>query len=342
MCYSAMIQADYDKFCRHHGAIMSLEDFAENVWAAPDREKKRKPRRRMPKAVEDWFLRPQRDGLGQEIGAAIRDARAEEAAQLASDLAAQLERKATNEAKLAKKPTKTAAEEVRKATDKISMFERRIADAERVQLLARDYRWFPNQWWVPVLVMEGEQLMLKPMRYQLRQPGLSASADWIEGKTLANGKKEPRRLSGTYNARRDNLTRFWKKQFGHKHGVVLIDSFFENVSRHKAEGRELAPGERDVGVEIQFTPEPREPMLIACIWDHWEGAEEDPFDSFAFITDDPPPEVAAAGHDRIPIRLQMENMMAWLTPEGRTIDELQAILDNRPEAFYTHTIPKAA
>jgi putative SOS response-associated peptidase YedK len=342
VCYSAMIQADYDKFCRHHGAIMSLEDFAMNVWAAPDQERKRKTRRRMPKAMEDWFLRPQREGLGTAIGEAIRDARAEEAAQLASDLAAQLQRKATNEAKLATKPTKTAAEEVRKATDKIAMFERRIADAERVQLLPRDFRWFPNQWWVPVLIMEGDQLVVKPMRYQLRKPGLPASADWIEGKTLANGKKEPRRLSGTYNARRDNLTRYWKSQFGHKHGVVLIDSFFENVSRHKAEGRELEPGERDVGVEIQFTPEPREPMLIACIWDHWEGAEEDPFDSFAFITDDPPPEVAAAGHDRIPIRLKMDNMMAWLTPAAFTVDELQAILDNRPEAFYAHSIPKAA
>jgi putative SOS response-associated peptidase YedK len=341
MCYSAMIQADYDKFCRHHGAIMSLEDFAANVWAAPDQERKRKTRRRMPKAVEDWFLRPQREGLGTAIGEAIREERASEQAELASDLAGQRERKALNEAKLERKATKTAANEVRIATDKIAMLERRIADAERVQLLPRDFRFFP-QWWLPVLVMEGDQLVLKPMRYQLRKPGLPASADWIEGKTLANGKKTPRRLSGTYNARRDNLTRWWQDQFGHKHGVVLIDSFFENVSRHKAEGRDLAPGEPDVGVEIQFTPEPREPMLIACIWDHWEGADEDPFDSFAFITDEPPAEVAAAGHDRIPIRLQMDNMMAWLTPEGRSAQELQAILDNRPAAYYGHVIPKAA
>jgi putative SOS response-associated peptidase YedK len=336
-----MIQADFDKFCRHHGAIMSLEDFAMNVWAEPDRKKKRKDRRRMPKAIEDWFLRPQRDGIGQAIGEAIREGRATEQAELAGDLAAQLERKALNEDKLTKKATKTAANEVRIAIDKIAMFERRIADAERVQLLPRDYRFFP-QWWVPVMVLEEDRLVVKPMRYQLRQPGQPPSADWIKGKTLANGKKTPRRLSGTYNARRDNLTRYWKRQFGHKHGVLVIDSFFENVSLHKAQGRELEPGERDIGVEIQFTPEPREPMLIACLWDRWEGAGEDPFDSFAFITDDPPAEVAAAGHDRIPIRLQMDNLMPWLTPKGRAVDELQALLDNRPEAFYAHTIPKAA
>lgn len=341
MCYSAMIQADYDKFCRHHGAIMSLEDFAMNVWAEPDRSRKRTTRRRMPKAMEDWFLRPQRDGLGQEIGQAIREERAEEVAQWAKDLAAQQERKAINEAKLATKPTKTAAEEVRKAGNKIVQIQRWIADAERVQLRGRDFRFFP-QWWVPVLVMEEGQLTLKPMRYQLRKAGLPASSDWIEGKAQAGGKRTARRLSGTYNARRDNLTRYWKQQFGHKHGVVLIGSFFENVSRHKAEGRELAPGEPDVGVEIEFTPQPQEPMLIACIWDHWEGAEEDAFYSFAFITDDPPAEVAAAGHDRIPIRLQMNNLLAWLTPDGRPEQELQAILDSRPEAFYAHQIADAA
>lgn len=341
MCYSAMIQADYDKFCRQNGAIMSFDDFALNVWNGPNRDKKREQRRKMPKAIEDWFLRPQADGLGLEIGKAIREERAAEVAAWATDLAAQQERKALNEAKLATKPTKTAAEEVRKANKKIGQIERWMADAERVQQLPRDFRFFP-QWWVPVLVMEGGRLVLKPMRYQLRKPGLPASSDWIEGRTLANGRKTPRRLSGTYNARRDNLERYWKDQFGHKHGVVVIDSFFENVSRHKAEGRELAPGEPDVGVEVKFTPEPREPMVIACIWDHWEGPDEDPFDSFAFVTDDPPPEVAAAGHDRIPIRLPLSRMLPWLAAENYTREQLQAMLDERPEAFYGHVIEREA
>lgn len=342
MCYSAMIQADYDAFCRLHGATISLEDFALNIWAEPDRKRKRKDRRRMPKAIEDWFLRPQRTDAGAVIGEAIREARADQVAEWQVLLDAQRERLATNQAKLAKKATKTATEHVRIAGDKIAMYERWIADAARVARVPRDNRFFPHEWWVPIMVMEDNKLVVKPMRYQLRKPGLPPSSDWIEAKTLADGTKIPRRLSGTYNARRDNLTRWWKDQFGSRHGVLLIDSFFESVSRHKAEGRELADGERDVSVEIQFTPEPREPMLIACLWDRWEGPEEDAFLSCAFITDDPPPEVAAAGHDRIPIRLQMENLIPWLTPEGRSIEELQAILDNRPQAFYAHTIPAAA
>lgn len=62
MCYSAMIQADYDKYVRHYGATMSLEEFALNVWAAPDRAKKK----RRPKAVDDWF-RDLSDPKAQEI-----------------------------------------------------------------------------------------------------------------------------------------------------------------------------------------------------------------------------------------------------------------------------------
>lgn len=51
MCYSAIIQADYDKYVRRYGATMSLEDFATNVWAAPDRAKKK----RRPKTAETGF-----------------------------------------------------------------------------------------------------------------------------------------------------------------------------------------------------------------------------------------------------------------------------------------------
>lgn len=46
-----------------------------------------------------------------------------------------------------------------------------------------------------------------------------------------------------YNARRDNLTGFWKNVYAHTHAIVVADGFLEHVDRHKLEGRELAPGE---------------------------------------------------------------------------------------------------
>ena len=54
------------------------------------------------------------------------------------------------------------------------------------------------------------------------------------------------------------------------------------------------------------------------------------------------PEVAAAGHDRTIIQIKPEYIDAWLTPEGRSVEELRAILDDRPQAYYEHQVSKAA
>ena len=56
-------------------------------------------------------------------------------------------------------------------------------------------------------------------------------------------------------------------------------------------------------------------MLIACLYSVWRTrANGSELLSFAAITDDPPPEVAATGHDRMIINLKPENVDAWLTP----------------------------
>jgi hypothetical protein len=49
-----------------------------------------------------------------------------------------------------------------------------------------------------------------------------------------------------------------------------------------------------------------------------------------------PPEIAAAGHDRVPINLTWDAALHWLTPEGRSDAELQALLDERQRPFYEH------
>ncbi len=50
--------------------------------------------------------------------------------------------------------------------------------------------------------------------------------------------------------------------------------------------------------------------------------------SFALTTDEPPPEVQAAGHDRCVIPIKRENIDAWLQPNGDKAT-MQAILDDR-------------
>jgi len=76
-------------------------------------------------------------------------------------------------------------------------------------------------------------------------------------------------------------------------------------------------------------------MLIACLWSHWKLGEEELL-SFAAITDEPPAEVAAAGHDRCIIPIRAENVDAWLNPDPKNLAKPYAILDERWRPYYEH------
>jgi putative SOS response-associated peptidase YedK len=132
------------------------------------------------------------------------------------------------------------------------------------------------------------------------------------------------------------LEKFWGDQFGHHHALMVVESFYENVQLHALEHRELNAGEEARNVVLQFTPEPRQPLLIACLWSHWKDPKEPEVRGFAAITDEPPPDVAAAGHDRCIINLKPEHVDVWLTPEGRSTEELQAILSDRAIPVIQH------
>ena len=93
----------------------------------------------------------------------------------------------------------------------------------------RDSRIFPGHY-APVMVIENGERVVKPMRYQCRIAGKPANYD----------VKYP----GTYNARRDNLEGFWRPCFGYTHGVMLVDVFYENVSKAKFEGTLSEPHEK--------------------------------------------------------------------------------------------------
>lgn len=73
-----------------------------------------------------------------------------------------------------------------------------------------------------------------------------------------------------------------------------------------------------------------------CLWSRWTGPGEALL-SFAAITDAPPPEVAAAGHDRCIIPIKPEYVDAWLNPDG-DLKTLYAILDDRDRPYYEHRL----
>jgi putative SOS response-associated peptidase YedK len=174
------------------------------------------------------------------------------------------------------------------------------------------------------MVVEDGQRVVKPMRYQCRIAGKPASYDV--------------KYLGTYNARRDNLEGFWKPLFGYSHGILVVSEFYENVKRAKMEGCVLAEGDQDENVVLEFKPNPPHGMLVACLWSRWSAPGEPDLLSFAAITDEPPPEVAAAGHDRCIIPIQPENIDAWLNPDSGDLAALFAILDDRDRPYYEHRL----
>jgi putative SOS response-associated peptidase YedK len=257
----------------------------------------------------------------RRIKGAIDVHRSRMATKIEKDLFSQKTRLVNAERSLKDKETKKAREDVRIATSKIATLTTKLTDLRRTEATSEDDRIFPMVY-AGVIIKKGSENVLTPMRYYCRPAGAPAFYD----------KKFP----GLYNARRDNLEKFWSDQFGHHHAVMVVESFYENVKLHASERRKLHEGEEEQNVVLQFTPNPPQTMLIACLWSHWTDPKEPDLRGFAAITDEPPPNVAAAGHDRCIINLRPEHVEAWLTPENRSPQELQSILSDRAVSTYQH------
>ena len=299
------------------GADVSMKDFVRLYW---DRAQGAKIK--IPKAMDAAFAQPQTDEERQ-IKQLIDRFNAEQTTQLEQELFKQRKRLADAERTLLTKTTKAASESKRIATDKIEWALGKLSDLRRAELNDEDSRIFPG-WYAPVMIQENGRRVIKPMRYQCR----------VAGAPAFNDAKFP----GTYNARRDNLEGFWRKQFGVTHGLIVANAFFENVSKHKAEGRDLVPGEQEENVVLEFRPKPTQDMLVACLWSQWTGGGEPDLLSFAAITDEPPAEIAAAGHDRCIIPIKPEHLDAWLNPDRSNLNALYAILDDRERPYYEHRL----
>lgn len=317
MCYSAQIWADYRRYVRTFGAHMDIAEFARLYFLQAEGSGAK-----TPKALDDAFLDPQTDGE-REIRQFIDRTRAAQKTKLEQDLFKQRTRLTEAERKLESKVTKAATESRRIATDKIEAALRRLEDIKRTESKPRDSRIFPG-YYAPVLVLEKGEYVVRPMRYQCRIAGTPASFD----------VKYP----GTYNARITSLEGFWKPCFGHTHGVMLVEVFYENVKKAKMEGTLLETHDRDENVVLEFRPANRQLMHVACLWSRWTKPGEPDLLSFAAITDEPPPEIEAAGHDRCIIPIKPGNIEAWLNPGASSLEAMYAILDDRDRPYYEHRL----
>lgn len=320
MCYSAQIVASYKSYVRRFGAELSIHDFVE-LYSKRDQFGRIV---RFSKAMDvDFLEQPDSDGE-RSIAALIAKFRAEQIPLLEQEVFKQRRRVVDAQRTLdAGKITKKAQEDVRIGSNKVAQAIDWLEDLKRTSIEPGDSRIYPR-WYAPVLYVENRRRRVAPMRYLLRPEHMPASFDNTH--------------SGSYNARRDNLRKFWRNQYEATRGIILVDTFFEHVYLHNAEGRELRDGELPKDVVIQFAPDPPQRMTAACIWSHWQRSGEESLMSFALLTDEPPPEVAAAGHDRCIIPLRDRHLDAWLDPANHDLDALDAILDDREPMTYRHRL----
>jgi putative SOS response-associated peptidase YedK len=309
MCYSAQIQAAYLRYLRETGAEMDIDQFVEIFGARVSDSSIR-----IPRAVERWFDEPKTDGE-RRIKAFIDQYAQAETTKLEREVFAQKKRLADAERVLASKTTKAATESRRIAADKIDKALTRLERLKATKPHPAEARIFPLHY-APIVMQAGDKRLMRLARYHCRKADEPAFID--------------RKLPGLYNARRDSLGKYWKALFGANHAVMLVDSFFENVDK---DGRNQV---------LHFIPRPAGTMLIACLYSEWRDPKGGaPLLSFAAITDDPPAEVAAAGHDRMIINLKPEHLDAWLSPQGRSLDELHAVLADRQTPYYEHEVMAA-
>lgn len=321
MCYSAQIWADYRKYERFGGTLDIKGYTALAGWT----RKKGTWMKTVPKAMRHSMLDV--GSLAPELLDLAAAAEREGVAVLTADIDAQSARLAEANAKLASpKPTRKAANDARVARNKIAAARTKLNDIALPAPSDGIDRIWPGHF-APVLIRDPEtgERLIAPMRYRCRLPGWTA-ADEIE-------------KPGTYNARRDKLSTVWRKVFGVRHGLIAASRFYESVKLHHLQHRPLVPGEREQNVELVFTPETGEDLLIACLYTYTEAnGEEPPFYSFAAITHEPPPEVEAAGHDRCIVTIREEDIDAWLDPASTGREALLAILDRADRPYYEHEI----
>lgn len=142
--------------------VIILPEYVREYWDQMGDEWVRK----MPSAFRAWFRDPG-DAAKAEIAELIEGWTVRQIPDWEAELAKQVERLAVNEAKLQRKVTKTAQEEVRKATDKIAAATATLQMLAKPNTAAETARIFPQSI-SPIIVWENGRRVVKMMRFQCR------------------------------------------------------------------------------------------------------------------------------------------------------------------------------
>jgi len=146
----------------------------------------------------------------------------------------------------------------------------------------------------------------------------------------------------------------YKKLGRRYHATVDFDEFVNLYLYHPTASRPLTPRALDLSFSASDGGAAAVIAKAVQQWDELESrqleelvfsqrtrlvnAERGRLLSFAAITDEPPPEVAEAGHDRCIVQIKPENIDAWLNPDPRSLAACYEILDDRPRPYYEHRL----
>ena len=231
---------------------------------------------------------------------------------------------------------------------------------------------YPN-YHTPVFHYKEEILMVSPMRYSAYPPNYIAE-DSPSAKRLSTFNVRKDRIDA----------KFWAQAFGHHHGFVVLKGFREWVQvkdllkarvvlkeeiLESFEKKIVARKKRWIGsgknesnfkltkaeqtsvefkmIMIEFRPDNATEFLVPVIFSKSQKKFIDkntPDRGFAMITDDPLPEVAAAGHDRTPIIMNNEQALEWIKGPSLNLsrENLLKLLEVDRSLSFRHSLPLAA
>lgn len=328
MCYSAMVQQNAKKIGLRFQARVQYDMYEDLMARRLAGEKIT-----VNKAFETQFtLKPESAEI-RKIAKLISDWHKEQIPEIEKQIFAQKKRLADALRSLEKKTTKKAEEDKRIATKKIEKFKQDLEWHRSTNVESEsDERIFPSHYMSMLCLDEKGQKVVRPVRYLLRPNNKDETFD--------------RKFGGCYNARLDSLDTvpWWRDALGRRHGLILVTKFYENVPVQRYLKNHKLPDnlqERD-NIVLSFAPDNVEYMFIPTLWDVWKKKGASPLYSAALITDEPAPEIAAAGHDRTPIFLKESAVEDWLKAPETSLKDLAYVLNQRERPHYSHALMDVA
>jgi putative SOS response-associated peptidase YedK len=297
MCYSSLLAKTYEEYVEMFRAPFDMGAFHQLY-----RQRELDLLLKIPAALDDILIAvdPINGGNIRESTRRWRAACATESARLDGEIF-DLETIAPKNRTAAQKEALKTAKSRRK----------RLGTALQTKSVEGDtYRIYPK-YFAPVIIDQGGQRKTVPMRYRvLPRTGVEIPDQY-----------------NLFNARRDSLmtARNWKSLFGRKHALFPFLRFYEWV---------ITPAGK---TEISFVPDGYPSMWAASLYEEYNHPQLGLIRSFAMVTDEPPPEVRAAGHDRCPVFIRESCIDAWLQLQGQTPAALDALLDERQPVYFSHT-----